>query len=471
MTPRNRIGLAVMLTGTFVAVMDNYIVNVAIPSMQRTLGASFAEAEFIIAAYLLTFATGLITGGRLGDIYGRRRMFLIGLAGFIATSALCGLAPNPDILILARLLQGLTAAILSPQVMALMRMTFADPRQRATAFSLMGVTIGLATVTGQVLGGFIVQADLWGLAWRPVFLINIPLGLLALVIAPSVLDESRAPIALKLDVPGVVLSTLGLGLLLYPLIRGREAGWPSWCLAMVLASAVLLAVFVWQQQRTSLLGVAPLLDVGMFRDRAFSVGAAMTLLFYSTLTPFFLIFTLLLQIGLGCSPMQAALELSVLAVTFSIASFAAGRLAARGARPVLFAGVGIGVAGGMLAVAAGLFAQPMTALHLLPALVVLGVGEGLFMTPCLNFILSSIHDRHVGSASGVLTTMQRMGGSFGVALLGLLFFDTRDHMLAAGAVEMDAYVHAFTATAAGVTLVMLALVGLLYLVPATRRAA
>ena len=217
--------------------------------------------------------------------------------------------------------------------------------------------------------------------------------------------------------------------------------------------------------------VAPLLDVSMFRDRAFSVGAAMTLLFYSTLTPFFLIFTLLLQIGLGCSPMQAALELSVLAGTFSVASFAAGRLAARGARPVLFAGVGICVAGGMLAVAAGLFARPMTALHLLPALVVLGVGEGLFMTPCLNFILSSIHDRHVGSASGVLTTMQRMGGSFGVALLGLLFFDTRDHMLASGAAETEAYVRAFTATAAGVTLVMLSLAALLYLVPATRRAA
>ena len=178
MTLRNRIGLAVMLAGTFVAVMDNYIVNVAIPAMQRNLGASFAEAEFIIAAYLLTFATGLITGGRLGDIYGRRRMFLVGMAGFVGASTLCGIAPTPSFLILARLLQGLAAAVLSPQVMALLRVTFANPRQRATAFSLMGVTIGLATVIGQVLGGFIVEADIWGLAWRPVFLINIPIGLL-----------------------------------------------------------------------------------------------------------------------------------------------------------------------------------------------------------------------------------------------------------------------------------------------------
>jgi EmrB/QacA subfamily drug resistance transporter len=413
----------------------------------------------------LTFATSLITGGRLGDIYGRRRMFMAGLAAFIAASTLCGVAPTPTILILARLLQGLAAAVLSPQVMALLRVTFTDPRERATAFSLMGVTIGLATVVGQVLGGFIVQADLWGLAWRPVFLINIPLGLAALTIAPSVLTESRAPHALALDLNGVLFSTAGLGLILYPLIRGHEAGWPSWYFGMGVAGVLLFAIFLWQQERQSTRSGSPLLDLGLFRDRAFSVGAVMTLLFYATLTPFFLIFTLLLQLGLGCTPMQAGLELSVLAVTFSLASFAAGKLAARGARPVLFAGATVGVVGGLLAIAAGLFAQPLGASHLLPALIVLGIGEGLFMTPSLNFILSSIPDRHAGSASGVLTTMQRMGGSFGVALLGLLFFDTRDHLMAAGITETTAYVRAFVAAATGVTLLMAALLPLLWLVP------
>ena len=349
MVLRDRVGLAVMLIGTFVAVMDNYIVNVAIPSMQRNLGASFAEAEFIIAAYLLTFATGLITGGRLGDICGRRRMFMTGMAGFVAASTMCGLAPSPTFLIVARLLQGLAAAVVSPQVMALLRVTFADPRQRGLAFSLMGVTIGLATVTGQVLGGFIVEADLWGLAWRPVFLINIPLGLLALAITPAVLDESRAPSARALDIPGVILCTIGLGLLLYPLIRGHEAGWPAWCLGMMALALAILGVFLWQQQRVAARSGSPLLEIGIFHDRAFSVGAIMTLLFYATLTPFFLIFTLLLQIGLACSPLQAALELSVLAVTFSIASFVAGRLVVHGTRAVLFAGALIGVGGGLLA--------------------------------------------------------------------------------------------------------------------------
>ena len=267
----------------------------------------------------------------------------------------------------------------------------------------------------------------------------------------------------------MILCTAGLGLLLYPLIRGHEARWPAWCFGMMAMALVILAIFLWQQRRAAALTGSPLLEIGMFRDHAFSVGAIMMLLFYATLTPFFLIFTLLLQIGLGCSPMQAALELSVLALTFSIASFAAGRLAARGARPVLLAGALVGVVGGLLAIGAGMLARPMAAWHLLPALVVLGIGEGLFMTPGLNFILSGIHDRHVGSASGVLTTMQRMGGAFGVALLGLVFFDTRDQALPAGMAQTEAYARAFTATAACVTALMAALVPLLYSIPVASR--
>lgn len=281
-------GLMVMLTGAFMTIMDVMIVNVAIPSIRRDLGASFAEAELVVAGYSLAYAVALITGGRLGDIFGRRRMFLIGLMGFTVTSAACGLAPTPEGLIVARLLQGLAAAILFPQVFSLIRVTFAEARQRTTAFAVMGAVLGLAGIAGQLLGGVLVEADLWGLAWRPVFLVNIPVGLAAFIAAPRLIQESRSPEARHLDLAGVGLSAAGLGLLLYPLIEGREAGWPAWSIAMLLLSVPVLACFAIHQHRRSLRQASPLLETGLFRDRAFAIGMLLVLAFYSSLNAFFL---------------------------------------------------------------------------------------------------------------------------------------------------------------------------------------
>jgi MFS family permease len=186
----NHIGLAVMLAGAFVTVMDLAIVNVAIPSIRATLGATFAEAELVVAGYIFIFAIGMITGGRLGDIFGQRRIFLAGFAAFTLTSALCGLAPSPLTLIVARLLQGASASLLSPQVFSLVRLSFAEGRERTTAFAVMGVVLGLGNVCGQIFGGILLQADFLGLAWRPVFLVNVPIGVISLIVAPFVLPKT-----------------------------------------------------------------------------------------------------------------------------------------------------------------------------------------------------------------------------------------------------------------------------------------
>ncbi|WP_343713149.1 MFS transporter, partial [Inquilinus sp.] len=239
------LGLAVMLAGPFMTVMDVMIVNVAIPSIRLGLGASYAEAELVVAGYSLAYAVALITGGRLGDLQGRRRMFVTGLLGFALTSALCGLAASAQTLILARLLQGGAAALLFPQVFSLIRVTFPEPRDCAKAFAALGVVLGLAAVSGQVLGGILVAADLWGLGWRPIFLLNVPIGLLAAMAAPRLIPADRVAPGQRLDIAGVALSALGLGLLLYPLIEGREAGWPAWSLAMLAAALPVLALFAW----------------------------------------------------------------------------------------------------------------------------------------------------------------------------------------------------------------------------------
>jgi MFS family permease len=348
---RRQIALIVILTGIFVTIMDNSIVNVAIPSIRSTLGANFAEAELVIAGYAFTFAVGLITGGRLGDIFGQRRMFLVGFGAFTLTSALCGLAPWPTVLVVARLLQGMSAAILSPQVFALVRVTFAEGRERSMAFAAMGVVIGLANVIGQILGGIMVQADLFGLSWRAVFLVNIPIGITSLVVAPFVLAETKRVAEQRLDLPGVALSTIGLSLLMLPLIEGPELRWPAWSIGMLVASPAMLTAFYLHQRWKSVRRMRPLLDTDLFHDRAFSVGALLVLIFWATNTPFAFSFTLLVQMGFGQSPMSSALYLASLGASFGVTSLFAGRLARGDVRRALIIGAIVDLAGMLLALA------------------------------------------------------------------------------------------------------------------------
>ena len=225
-----------VLIASFMILLDISIVNVAIPSVQRDLGATYAEIQWVLAGYQLAYAVVLITGGRLGDIFGRKRLFIIGVSGFTIASLICGLAPSPIALIAARVLQGLMAALMYPQVLSVIQVSF-PPRERGAAFGVFGGVIGVASISGPLLGGLLIQADIHvgghALLWRPIFLVNLPIGIGAVVAAFIFLRESRAPSAPRLDIPGVVLATIGLFLIAFPLVEGRDAGWPLWAYLML----------------------------------------------------------------------------------------------------------------------------------------------------------------------------------------------------------------------------------------------
>ena len=442
---RRWLALAAALTGAFMAIVDAFIVNIALPDIRTSLHASFGQAQFVIAGYGLTYAVALITGGRLGDLVGRRRMFVLGLTGFTLASLACGLASNITALIGARLLQGLAAAAMFPQVLSLMRVTFTDPRERAVAFALLGATQGLGAVTGQIAGGFLVNADLWRLGWRPIFLINGPIGLVTALAALRFIDESRADVARRLDLTGVAINAAAFTLLLYPLLEGRDAGWPLWSFVMLGLSVPAIGFFGWHQYRKTLAEAAPLMDTRLFRHRAFVVGIVAALLLGSILISFFMILAFVLQAGLGFTPVKAALVFAPLALAYAFASFLAGRAGER-RRLLLLAGGIILTAGYVItAVVDRLAGTPLSGLELVPMLIVIGIGQGLVFTPLFNVTLSSIPTEHSGAAAGVLSTMPQAGGALGVAVVGLLFFGTLHAGMAAGAGAADAYRSAFFA--------------------------
>ena len=437
--PRKRwLGLAVTLTGAFMAIMDAFIVNISLPSIRADLHASFGEAQLIIAAYGLVYAVGLITGGRLGDLYGRKRMFMIGLAAFTLTSLACGLAPTPAALIAARVAQGFSAAAMFPQVLSWMRLTFVDPAERARAFSALGLTQGLASVAGQIAGGLLVSADLWG--WRPIFLINVPVGLVALVLAHRVLDESRAA-AQRLDLAGAGLSAIALAFLLFPLIEGRESGWPAWMLTMLVLSVPAMLLFADHQRLKTRNEDAPLMDTRLFRERGFVLGVAALFLLCTILISFFTILAFVLQAGLGLAPLWAALSFLPLAVTYVIASHVAARYAVHARRMLVVGGSALTLGYGVMALAHGTLGSHPAAF--VPGLIWLGIAQGLLFTPLLNTILSGVAPHHAGVASGVTSTMQQAGGAFGVAVVGLIFFGAVEAMQASGTPLATAYTTAF----------------------------
>ncbi|MFC0003932.1 MFS transporter [Micromonospora siamensis] len=458
--------LWVVLTGIFMITLDFFIVNVAIPSTQADLGASAAQIEFVVAGYGLAYAAGLITGGRLGDLYGRRRMFSIGLALFTLASAACGLAPDAGSLVAARILQGVAAAAMAPQVLAILGVVYTG-RYRAAAFNAYGLTMGIAGIFGQLIGGALIQSDLAGLGWRMCFLINLPVGLVALLLVPRVVPESRAPGRERPDLVGALLITLGLVATVLPLVEGREHGWPMWTWLTLAAAGPLLAAFAAYQHRLAARGGAPLMNLALFRQRAFGAGIVTTLVYYSGMASFFLVFALYLQQGRGLSALEAGLMLVPQGLGFMAASFFAGRLAARLGRQVLAVG-GVALALGVLGLdvtveAIGVGGSPVL---LVPALVVGGVGMGLIMAPLASIVLAGVVPRHVGAASGVLSTALQVGNSLGVALIGVVFYGALDDRTGA-----DRFPHAYLLSSVLLLALAVAVVALVQLLPGRRAAA
>jgi MFS family permease len=379
--------LPVVLAGTFMVVLDFFIVNVAMPAMQADLHASTGAIEWVVAGYGLTFATLLITAGRLGDRFGRRRMFTLGLGLFTLASAVCGLAWSPAALVAARLAQGVAAALLSPQVLSIIGVAYTG-EDRVRALSVYGIVLGLAAVGGQLVGGVLVQSDLAGLGWRTCFLINVPVGLAALALAPRLVGESHAGGSSRIDVAGTVLVTAGLTAIVLPLVEGRQHGWPLWTWLALGAAPVLLGAFALHQRRLGRRGGAPLLDPVLFRERAFSAGLLTQLVFWAGQASFFLVLALYLQLGRGLDALQAGHALLALSV----------------------ADVGTTGPVGLLA----------------PALLLVGAGMGLVITPLTSTVLASLEPQRAGAASGALSTMQQVGNAIGVAVTGVVFFGALD---------------------------------------------
>src|SRR5438445_1738668 len=416
------VALGIVLVAAFMVLLDISIVNVAIPSIQRNLHATYAQIQFVIAGYALAYGVVLITGGRLGDIVGRKRMFIAGVAGFTFASALCGASQSGLQLVLARVFQGLMASLMYPQIFSIITVAF-PPQRRPLALGILGGTIGVATIAGPLVGGLIIQANVLGLDWRPIFLINVPIGVLAITAAVLWLGESRPQSAPKLDLAGVAIASIGLFLLTYPLVEGRDAGSPSWSYVMLAAPLLVLAAFLVFERRRESLGKDPLVVSALFRNRSFTVGMLLYIACFSGLPSLFLTLSLFLQIGLGYTALHAGLTTIPFAVGSGLASGMSIRLVPRLGRTLLIAGAGlaaVGVLGVILTIRA--VGPGLNGPELIPALFVAGAGLGSLLAPSLNFVLSGTDNVHVGSASGVLTTVQQIGGAIGIAIIGVIYF-------------------------------------------------
>jgi EmrB/QacA subfamily drug resistance transporter len=421
LNPRRWLMLPVVLTVAFMAIVDVFIANVAAPSIQKDLGASDAQVQWLFASYVLAYALGLITGGRLGDIHGRRRCLRLGLAGFTAASALCGAAPTPSALLAARFLQGLSAALMFPQMLSVIQVEFAS-EERRRCFAFMGGVQGSAAIVGQILGGGLISLGVFGLEWRSVFLINVPVGIAALVAAGRLVPESRSESARRLDLGGVALGSLVLGLVIVPLVEGRQAGWPWWvpvALAAALPAAVLWIAY---ERRVKARGGSPLVELGLFRERGFRLGLPLVLLFWMV-TSFFLLIGLYLQDGLHYSPAAAGLLFTPLAVAFVVASLSTGKLSSVSDDRLLAIGASVAALGHVLAaLIAANAGDSFPGLPLILAFVVIGTGNGFFMPTAVGAVLRRIPGDAAGSASGVLATAQQVGYALGVAGAGSAFF-------------------------------------------------
>ncbi|MET9049339.1 MFS transporter [Streptomyces sp. NPDC004362] len=420
---RRWFALAIVMTAAFMDLVDVTIVNIAIPSIQRDAGASFGQIQWITAGYALAFAAGLITGGRLGDIHGRKRLFLIGIGGFTLASALCGFAANPEMLVASRILQGAMAALMVPQVLSIVHATF-PAHERGKVFGLFGAIVGLGAVSGPLLGALLTEWNLFGLEWRPIFLINLPVGVGALLLGRRFIAESRAPRALRLDLVGVALVTLGLLMLLYPLTRGRELGWPLWGYASMAGALVVFAVLVAYERHKSRRDGSPLVELSLFHVKSFAAGIAVQTVFGVSLGIFFLVWTLYMQVGLGWSALRAGLT----GVPFSLAvSTAAGmsvqKLVPRFGRKVLQAGALVMAVGVLLYIwESDRYGPAIASWQMALPLVVMGAGMGLIVAPLTDAVLSDVPQEHSGSASGLINTVQQMGNALGLGLVSVVFF-------------------------------------------------
>lgn len=419
--PRRWWALATVAAAQFLAVVDAFIVNVAIPSIRADLHAGAAETQAVIAVYQIAYAALLITGGRLGDVIGRKCVFITGVLCFSLASLWCGVSDSALMLIVARAAQGGAAAMMVPQVLASIHTLFPDAA-RVRAFAIFGIAIGLGGAVGFMLGGWLVTLNLAGLGWRSIFYVNVPIALdIALAAAWLMPSMSRNPAA-RLDLRGAVMLFIGLLGILVPLMFGRELGWPWWLWIAMADGALVLAGFVRLQRALERLGGMPLIDLALLEDRVFLAGMCATFCFFLGNLSFYFVLTLYMQNGLGFSPFDAALTVMPLALAFVVGSRLSGGRLIEGCVVQ-----GIGLAGIALLVAT--VAQPTMTMLMLP-LTVFGFGQGIVLAPLFSVVLRQVRHAHAGSGAGILTTAQQIANGSGVVVIGAVYFAVQGHQLA-----------------------------------------
>jgi EmrB/QacA subfamily drug resistance transporter len=432
---------AVMFTvlgASMMDLLDATVMNVAAPSIRSGLGASNTEYQWISTGYVLSFSVLLIAGGRLGDIAGRRRMFLIGLTGFTIMSAVCAVAQNPGELIAARLLQGSASAMMIPQGIGMIREKFGRENSQK-AFAIFGPFMGLSAALGPVLGGALITYS----SWRWVFVINLPVGVIALYFAAKVLptvhhNDGDRP---KLDYAGLVLCSAAVGLLVYPVIQGREHHWNAGIWLMLAGSAVVMGIFAVYARARHKKNLDPFLETSLFRKRAFTTGTMTIFLFFGACSGVFLVSTLLLQLYMGWSPLRAGLTGAWWSLGTIIAMGAGQAFVKKTPRRVLHAGLlllAVGLSLTALTIAhykgsahfqpgvnppPGHFAGGLTSWNLAPSLIISGVGMGLVFAPFFGLVLSAVDDHELGSANGVISAFDQLGGAVASAVMSTVFFN------------------------------------------------
>ncbi len=413
-----------LLLASTMELIDVSIVNVALPTIEADLGATGAQLQWMVAAYPLAFAVALVTGSRLGDAFGRKRLFVVGLVSFTLLSAACGLAPSAEALVAFRALQGLGAAAMIPQVMSSIQVMYA-PHERAKAMGAFSGLAGLATVLGPVLGAVLTQADIGGSSWRPVFLINVPMGILALVAALRWIPESQAVRRPDLDPVGVLTLAGGLLAVLYPLTMGREQGWPAWVFAAMAVGVLVLVRFCVTQRRREAAGQEPLVALSLYRGRAFAGGSTVLMVLFVSMAAYFLAQTVYFQAGLGWSVLKAGLVSVPFAVTTAVfAGYGVTVLAPRIGRRVLQHGAGVLALGVVLqAVVVHAAGADTSFWWFVPSLVVTGAGFGLMVAPIGMFTIAEVPVEQAGSASGLFNTTTQLANAIGIAVLGTVFFE------------------------------------------------
>jgi len=422
--PRRWAAFVVTLSATFMDLVDTTVITVALPSIKSQLDATSTQLEWSMAGYTLAFASGMITAARLGDRFGRRRVFQTGLAAFTVMSLLTGLAVNPEMLVASRIAQGAAAALMVPQVLAMLRVEF-PPSEQSRAATVYGLVFSIGGVGAPLLGGLLLNADLFGLGWRPIFFVNVPIGIAALIGTALLCRESKAEQAATTDLGGLGIATAALLALLYPLVEGRTLGWPWWTFALMAACPLLLWAFVRYERTVVARGHTALIDPQLLRQRAAVGGLLVSVLFFAG-AAYTIVVTVHLQIGVGFSPLHTAL--TMLAAAVGVGSFSpfATRLRQIG-RPLAVAGSLVLAVGMSLVLAAvRVFGADLQSWHLIPGLLIGGVGMSMTSGVLIATVLAKTPGRHAGAAAGLVNTAIQIGAAAGVALIGTVYFGLLD---------------------------------------------